>query len=228
MATRALIIGGDAAGMSAASKIKRELQDAEVIVFEKTQTISYSACGMPYWIGGSRSGRGSARRDAGSRAHETRHRRALQHEAIAIDPENRRVTVVDQATGKTLEEPYDVLVIATGARAILPPIPGMDLPGVFTLRAFADSQSIYRYLAEFDPEDAVVIGGGYIGVEMAEALCDRELDVHIVEMLPQLMPNFDADMVEEMTRHVTEQGVTLHMGAQSRASSVGATASSSS
>ncbi len=216
MTTTAVIIGGDAAGMSAASKIKRELQDAEVIVFEKTQTISYSACGMPYWIGGTIQEEDDLLVMTPETAREKRGIDVrLGHEAIAIDPAAKRVTVTDLTGGVTLEQTYDVLVIATGARAVLPPIPGMNLPGVFTLRAFGDSQSIYRYLAEFDPGHAVVIGGGYIGVEMAEALCDRELDVHIVEMLPQLMPNFDADMVEEATRHVTEQGVTLHMETRS-------------
>ncbi len=108
------------------------------------------------------------------------------------------------------------MVIATGASAVRPPIPGMDLPGVFTLRALADSQRIHAYMAETDPKTAVVIGGGYIGVEMAEALIDRGLETHMVEMLPQIMPNFDADMVGEVTDHLGEKGVQLHLGVASK------------
>jgi NADPH-dependent 2,4-dienoyl-CoA reductase/sulfur reductase-like enzyme len=216
MATTAVIIGGDAAGMSAASKIKRELKEAKVIVFEKTQTISYSACGMPYWIAGVIEEEDDLLVMTPETAREKRGIDVrLGHEVIAIDPATKHVTVTDLADGTSLDQPYDVLVIATGARAVVPPISGMELPGVFTLRAFSDSQDIYRYMAEFEPEHAVVIGGGYIGVEMAEALCERELDVHLVEMLPQLMPNFDADMVDEATHHVQEQGVTLHLETRS-------------
>ncbi|MCB9137879.1 MAG: FAD-dependent oxidoreductase [Caldilineaceae bacterium] len=213
MTLTAIIIGGDAAGMSAASKIKREVEDADVIVFEKTQTISYSACGMPYWIAGiideeedllivtpekARSKRGLDVR--------------LGHVVTAVDPDAKTVSVTNLEQDAAFTQPYDVLVIATGARPMLPPIPGMDLPGVFVLRAFADSQRIHRYLAEYDPESAVIIGGGYIGVEMAEALRERDMDVHIVEMLPQIMPNFDEEMVQDASKHLQEQGVELHLG----------------
>lgn len=117
MTTTAVIIGGDAAGMSAASKIKRELQDAEVIVFEKTQTISYSACGMPYWIGGTIQEEDDLLVMTPETAREKRGIDVrLGHEAIAIDPSAKRVTVTDLADGATLEQPYDLLVIATGAR----------------------------------------------------------------------------------------------------------------
>jgi NADPH-dependent 2,4-dienoyl-CoA reductase/sulfur reductase-like enzyme len=214
--TTIVVVGGDAAGMSAASKVKRELEDADVIVFEKSETISYSACGMPYWIAGVVD---SEERLLVMSPEKARAKRGLDvrihHEVTHIDRAAKTIEGINHATGATFSQPYDKLMIATGARAVIPPIPGMDLPGVFTLRAFADSQRIQRYLAEYEPTHAVVIGGGYIGIEMAEALRDRELDVHIVEMLPQLMPNFDADMVSEITEHVQEQGVTLHLNTRS-------------
>ena len=210
--TTVVVIGGDAAGMSAASKVKREVKDADVIVYEKTETISYSACGMPYWIAGVVESEDQllvmspekAKAKRGLDVH-------IHHEVTAIDPAAKTIEGINHATGASFTQAYDTLMIATGARAVLPPIPGMDLPGVFTLRAFDDSRRIQRYLAEYDPAHAVIIGGGYIGIEMAEALRERELDVHLVEMLPQLMPNFDDDMVGDITQHVQEQGVTLHL-----------------
>ena len=211
-----VIIGGDAAGMSAASKIKRELKEAEVIVYERGEHISFSACGMPYWIGGTIESDDdllvltpeAARTKRGIDVR-------IHHEVTAIDRIEKTVAVLNLDSGDSTNQHYDKLVIATGASAVRPPIPGMDLPGVFTLRALADSQRIYAYMAENRPERAVVIGAGYIGVEMAEALIDRSLEVHMVEMLPQIMPNFDMDMVGEVTEHLAEKGVLLHLGVAS-------------
>ncbi|MEZ4731195.1 MAG: FAD-dependent oxidoreductase [Caldilineaceae bacterium] len=208
-----VIIGGDAAGMSAASKIKRELTDAEVIVFERSQYISYSACGMPYWIAGVIE---SDRRLIVLTPERARERRGIDvrigHEVVAIDPAAKTVTVQRRDRGETFVQPYETLVIATGASALKPPIPGLELPGVFTLRAIPDAQRIFHYLEQHQPQRAVIIGGGYIGVEMAEALQARGLAVALVEMLPQLMPNFDADMVEEVTTHLAENGVQIYTG----------------
>ena len=212
-----VIIGGDAAGMSAASKIKRELKDAEVIVYERGEHISFSACGMPYWIGGTIE---SDDELLVLTPEVARNKRGIDvrmhHEVTAINRAKKTVDVTDLDSGESAAQHYDKLVIATGARAVSPPIPGMDLPGVFTLRALADSQRIYAYMAETEPKTAVVIGGGYIGVEMAEALIDRGLETHMVEMLPQVMPNFDADMVGEVTDHLGEKGVQLHLGVASK------------
>lgn len=207
-----VIIGGDAAGMSAASKIKRTLPDAEVIVFEKSEHISYSACGMPYWIAGAVASdeellaltpAKAARRGLDVRMH---------HEAIAIDPAAQTVTVRRTDSGELLTQPYHKLIYATGASAVRPPLPGMELPGVFTLRALSDSQRIHAFLAAAERRRAVVVGAGYIGIEIAEALRDRGLAVDVVELMPQLLPNFDADMVEEVAAHVRDKGVTLHLG----------------
>jgi len=203
-----VIIGGDAAGMSAASKLKRELPDAEVIVFERSHHISFSACGIPYWIAGTVE---SDRRLMILTPERARERRGIDvrtgHEVVAIDPEAKTVIVKRLANGERLIQPYETLVIATGASAVRPPIPGLDLPGVFTLRSLEDGQQIFAYMASHTPKQAVIIGGGYIGVEMAEALHDRQVAVTIVEMLPQLLPNFDSDMVEPVAEHIREKGV---------------------
>ena len=208
-----VIIGGDAAGMSAASKVKREQPDVEVIVFERGPYISYSACGMPYWLAGVIE---SDRKLIILTPDRARERRGIDvrigHDVTAIDPAAKTVTVKRQETGETLTQPYTKLLIATGASAQHPPIPGLDLPGVFTLRTIPDAQHIYRHIEQTQPQQAVIIGGGYIGLEMAEALHERGLQITVVEMLPQLMPNFDADMVEEVTAHLAEHGVQVHTG----------------
>lgn len=210
-----VIIGGDAAGMSAASKIKREQPDAQVIVFERSETISYSACGMPYWIGGIVP---SDRQLIVLTPDIARKRRGIDvrihHNVTAIDPAAREVVGVHTQSGEPFRQPYGKLLIATGARPARPPIPGLDLPGVFTLRALADAQRIYAYMAEHPMHTAVVIGGGYIGVEMVEALHMRGLQVHLVEMLPTIMPNFDPDIATPIAAHLTEQNVQLHTATQ--------------
>ncbi len=209
-----VIIGGDAAGMSAAAKIKRERPESHVIVYERSPHISYSACGMPYWIAGIVD---SDRKLIVMTPEIARKRRGIDvrihHEVTAIDPAAKTVHGTDLATGATFTQEYAKLLIATGARAVRPPIPGLDLPGVFTLRSLTDAQAIHAYMATHPVRQAVVIGGGYVGVEMVEALHDRGAAVHLVELQPQIMPNFDPEMVEPIVEHLLEKGVTLHTGA---------------
>ena len=206
-----VIIGGDAAGMSAASKIKRAHPSAEVIVFERGPHISYSACGMPYWIGGVIE---SDQHLMVLTPENARTRRGIdvriEHTVTGIDPTAKTVTVQRLATGESFIQTYAKLVIATGASAVRPPIPGINLPGVFTLRSLTDGGRIFNYMAEHNPQRAVVIGGGYIGMEMVEALRERAVDVTAVEMLPQIMPNFDTDMVEEISAHLAEHAVNVY------------------
>jgi NADPH-dependent 2,4-dienoyl-CoA reductase/sulfur reductase-like enzyme len=141
MAHPYVMIGGDAASMSAASKIKREQPDAETLVFERGDYISYSACGMPYWIAGVIE---SDRKLIVLTPERARERRGIDvrtaHEVTAIDPAAKTVTVERLATGESFVQPYEKLLIGTGASAIKPPIPGLDLPGVFTMRAIPDAQ----------------------------------------------------------------------------------------
>jgi NADPH-dependent 2,4-dienoyl-CoA reductase/sulfur reductase-like enzyme len=210
-----VIIGGDAAGMSAASKIKREQPDANVIVFERSQYISYSACGMPYWIGGIVD---SDRQLIVLTPEVARKKRGIDvrihHEVTRIDPAQHQVHVTNRQTGESTIQPYAKLCIATGARAISPPIPGIDLPNVFILRALTDAQDIHTYMQEHPITSVVIIGGGYIGLEMVEAMRERNLETHLVEMQPQIMPNYDTDMVASITAHLEGKGVHLHLGTQ--------------
>ena len=207
-----VIIGGDAAGMSAASKIVREQPGANVIVFERFQHISYSACGMPYWIGGVID---SDRKLIVLTPEIARKKRGIDvrihHEVTAIDPANRLVHVTNHATGEQFTQPYAKLCIATGASALLPSLPGIELSGVFTLRSLTDAQRIHAYMAENPVRAAVVIGGGYIGVEMVEAMANRNVETHLIEAQPQIMPTFDADIVQPIASHIAEKGVNMYV-----------------
>ena len=229
MADPFVIVGGDAAGMSAASKAKRDDPDLEVIVFEKGAWVSYAACGMPYFVKGSV----DELEDLVAVTPETfREERGVDvrtgHEVVAIDREAKTVTVEadggggaghrhegagdrDGGAGVRFEQPYGRLLIATGARAIEPPFSGLDRDGVFTLRRMDEADAIDRFVAERDPERAAIVGGGYVGVEMAEALVERGVDVTIFEMLPQILQPFGEETARVVEDHLREQGVDLYL-----------------
>ncbi|HXF61462.1 MAG TPA: FAD-dependent oxidoreductase [Caldilineaceae bacterium] len=213
-----VIVGGDAAGMSAASKIKRLQPDAQVIVFEQNRHISYSACGIPYWLGGVVP---SDRQLIVLTPEVARQRRGidvrLHHRVASIDLARQTVSGIQTDTGTAFEQPYAALLIATGARPVRPPIAGVDLPGVFTLRSLSDGQRIHAFLEQHAPQRAAIIGGGYIGMEMVEAFRARGMEVHVLELLPQLMPNFDPEMVEPVAAHLIEKSVAVRTGVQVRA-----------
>ena len=207
-----VIIGGDAAGMSAASKIMREQKDAKLIVFERSEHISFSACGMPYYIGGVID---SDRKLIVLTPEIARKKRGIDvrthHEVIRIDPSAHVIQVKNLQTAETFNQPYSKLCIATGARPVYPPISGIDLPGIFALRALSDSQRIHAYMQAHPMQSAVVIGAGYIGIEMVEAMVDRGLEVHLIEKEPQVMPIYDANMVAPITAHLQAKGVKIYV-----------------
>ncbi|MEF8778332.1 MAG: FAD-dependent oxidoreductase [Natronomonas sp.] len=210
MADTFVVIGGDAAGMSAASKARRENPDLDIIVFEKGDWVSYAACGMPYYIKGDIDSLDDlvqvtpeafrTERDIDLRTN---------HEVVGIDPEARTVTV--STDGDQFEQPYDHLLVATGARAIEPPFDGIDLDGVFTIHDMDAAGAIHDYVTETDPETAAIVGGGYVGIEMAEALDERGLDVDMFEMLPHVLQPFGESVASVVEDHLREQGVGLHL-----------------
>jgi NADPH-dependent 2,4-dienoyl-CoA reductase/sulfur reductase-like enzyme len=185
---RFVVIGGDAAGMSAASKAKRNKPDLEVIVLEQSDDVSYSACGMPYNIADpDREMNDLVVRTAavfrGKQGIDLR----TGHKVDRIDRPNKTVCGID-ADGNRFEIAYDKLLIATGSRPRMIPIPGIDLPGVKVLRSLEDGRRIKSYIASHDVRSAVIIGGGYIGLEMVEALCERGLHVQLVEIRDSFLP----------------------------------------
>ncbi|MFT4885251.1 MAG: NADPH-dependent 2,4-dienoyl-CoA reductase/sulfur reductase-like enzyme [Natronomonas sp.] len=205
-----VVIGGDAAGMSAASKAKRENPELDIIVFEKGEWVSYAACGMPYYVKGEIE-------DIDELVTVTpeafREKRDIDlrtgHEVVDIDPEGETVTVDDGT--ETFEQPYDHLLVATGASAIEPPFDGMGLDGVFTIHDMDEADAIETFVSERSPETAAIVGGGYVGIEMAEALAEHGIDVRIYEMLPHVLQPFGETVAETVEEHLREQGIGLHL-----------------
>jgi NADPH-dependent 2,4-dienoyl-CoA reductase/sulfur reductase-like enzyme len=181
MEERLIVIGGVAAGMSAAAKAKRTRRDLEVLVCEKGSFISYAACGMPYFLAGDI----TDHRELIVRTPEQMIKQGidvrLRHEVMGIDAEARTVTVRDKDRGRDLSVDYDNLVIATGARPAWPEMEGTGLDGVFGLRSLESGLTLHRFLAEHRPKRAVVVGGGYVGIEMAETF--RRLGLHVTMII---------------------------------------------
>lgn len=211
MSDQFVIVGGDAAGMSAASKAKRDDPDRDVIVFEKGQWVSYAACGMPYYVKGEVETIDDLVQVTPEQFVEERdvdlH---LGHEVVAVDADAQTVTV--EAEGETFEQSYDDLLLSTGARAVMPPFDGIDLDGVFSLHNLDEADAIESAVDDVGEDGtAAVVGGGYVGIEMAEAFAGRGLDVHLFEMLPHVLQPFGETVAESVEDHLREQGVSLHL-----------------
>jgi NADPH-dependent 2,4-dienoyl-CoA reductase/sulfur reductase-like enzyme len=211
MARRLAIVGGDAAGMSAASTAKRRDSDLEVVAFERGPYTSYSACGIPYYVGGlfDDSDRLISRSPDEHRANGIEvHART---EVVGMDLAARTLAVVDHQTGKERTEGFDELVLATGAEAVPPPIPGADATEpVRTVDAAERFRAALRRGG--DHHHVVVIGGGYIGIEMAEALVQRDIPSTLVEAMPQLMSTLDADMAAHVQDAAEGIGIRVLVG----------------
>lgn len=209
---RILIVGGVAGGASAAARARRVDETAEILVFERGPHISFASCGLPYFLSGEVLDRDAliARTpdDFWNRARVRVHTRT---EAVAID-RARRVLRVQGPDGTEREERYDKLILSQGARPIVPPLPGADLPHVFTLRDIPDAECIAAFLEARKPARAVVIGAGFIGLEMAETFLHRGLAVTVVERLPQVLPVLDPDMAALLAERIGDR-LVLRTGA---------------
>jgi NADPH-dependent 2,4-dienoyl-CoA reductase/sulfur reductase-like enzyme len=212
---RLVVIGGDAAGMSAASQARRLRgpDDLEILAFEKGRFTSYAACGIPYWIAGMIEDRDRliARSPEVFRSKQDIDVRT-RHEVVAIDTEARTVTVRDLEAGEEADHGYDELLVATGATPLRPPVAGIDAPGVFGVQTLDHGQAVLDALADREPEQAVVIGAGYIGLEMAEAMKLRGLRVHVVEMAEQPMATMDPELGERIADAMRGMGIELRLG----------------
>lgn len=209
---RLVVVGGVAAGLSAASRARRLRPDIEVIVLEQGHDVSYGACSLPYYIAGVVSSRNDLFvYGADFFRNERRMDLRLGAEATAISPSARTVTCrYEDGASESIK--YDALVLATGARPIVPPLPGSSIPGVFKLRSLSDGDSIKAFVEEEGPRSAVVLGAGYIGLEMAEALLVRGLDVTVIEKLPGVLSTYDPDMSEIVERELHSKGVRVLTG----------------
>ena len=210
--SKTLIVGGVAGGATAAARLRRMDEQAEIVIFEKDEHISFANCGLPYHIGG---------------VIEDRENLLLQTPAsfnrrfnvdvrvfskvMAINRSDKTVSVQNIATGESYKETYDTLILAPGGKPVVPPVPGIESEGVFTLRNMADTDKIVEYIQKRKPKNAVVIGGGYIGVEMVDNLMHRGLEVSLVQRPNQVISPLDFDMACDVHHYLRSKGVALYL-----------------
>lgn len=209
---RILIVGGVAGGASCAARARRLSEDAEIIMFERGPYVSFANCGLPYHVGDVITDEKRllvATPELFKKRFNIEVR--VQTEALTIDRERHTVELRRGETGELYRQEYDALVLATGSMPIRPPIPGIDLPGVFSLRTIPDSRQMREWIVERKAERAVVVGGGFIGLETAENLAKRGISVTIMDMLPQVMPPIDPEMAVPIHEHLRAKGVRLHL-----------------
>jgi len=227
---KVIIVGGVAGGASCAARLRRVDEKAEIVLVERGPYVSYANCGLPYHIGG------VIEQESSLLVATEQLFRAVfavdcrtRCEVTGISPKTKTVEIKNHATGEVTTEKYDKLVLSPGAAPIRPPLPGIDLPGIFSVRTVPDAKAIREWLdrgaselaeeqassgfqALDKPKRAVVVGGGYIGLEMAENLAHRGLEVTIVEMLDQVMAPLDPECARLVARHLEQNGVRLALG----------------
>jgi len=210
---RIVIIGGVAAGASAAGKSARTNSDAHIIIFEKGPYISYANCGLPYYISGEVPDRGKL---LVRRPEDLRKKYGIETyvntQVMKIERPAKRIIVKDLKNNSEREVEYDKLIIATGAETFMPPIPGLDAKNVFTLRTIPDIDAIEKYIRDAYPRKAAVLGAGYIGVEAADVLRKRGLETGLFEMMKHILPHMDSDMTGYVENKMEKDGIKLFLG----------------
>ena len=210
--SKVLIVGGVAGGATAAARLRRLNEHAEIVMFERGEHISFANCGLPYHIGGII----ADREDLLLQTPGSFHSRfnvdvRVNSEVMSIDRKAKTITVKNSLSGETYDESYDKLILAPGGAPIKPPVEGIGLDNVFTLRNVADTDRIKEYMVKNQPKSAAVIGGGFIGVEMAENLKEAGLEVSIIELSDQVIAPLDMDMACEVHCHLQQHGVSLYL-----------------
>ena len=212
MSRKVIVVGGVAGGASAATRLRRLDEHAEILLIEKGSYISYANCGLPYYVGGVIENRG----DLMVMTPELMEYRfnidvRTNEEVLSIDPEAKTVQIKKHHSGEVYTESFTELILSPGSEPLKPPIPGINEEGIFTLWTVPDTDRIYNYIEEKKPKRAIVVGGGFIGLEMAENLHLRGIDVALVEMLDQVMAPVDFDMAQILHEHMRELGIDLHL-----------------
>lgn len=207
---KTLIIGGVAGGASAAARLRRLREKDEIVMLERGEYVSFANCGLPYFIGGVITDKSklTLQTPESFKARFNIDVR-VQSEAVKIDPAQKTVAVKDLKTGEIYNESYDNLILSPGAEPVKPNIEGADASFVFTLRNIPDTMKIKAFLNEKQPRDAVVVGGGYIGLEMAENLKEAGLNVTVAELSEHLIPSLDFDMAADVHRYLKSKGINL-------------------
>lgn len=207
-----IVIGAVAGGASTAARLRRLDEQAEILIFEKGEYISYANCGLPYYIGDVITDRNKLFVQTATSFNKRFNIDVrISTEVIAIDPENKTIRARNLLNGEAYEESYDKLVLSPGAEPVRPPLPGIGLPGIFTLRNVSDTDRIKSYVQQFPDGKAVVIGAGFIGLEMAENLHDIGMQVSIIEMGEQILAPVDYPVAATVQQHIRSKGVDLRL-----------------
>ena len=186
----------------------------EITIYQEEPEISISECGLPYLISGAVEGRDALVARTPEQFAEKDVEVLTRHRVTELDPENKRLLVENLKTGEKFEDSYDRIVIATGAKAVLPPIDGADLDGVFTLRFLTDTDAITRYVQEHSPKKATVVGGGYIGLEVAENLKELGIEVSLVEAEGKVALDYRPEVTQKIEERLKETDVGLYTGSK--------------
>jgi len=207
-----VIIGAVAAGTSAAAKARRNNEEAEIRIYEMDSDISYAGCGLPYYIGTEVEHRTElVPRDASFFKKKYNVDIYVRHKVLEIDPAAKLLTVENMSTGQVFRDSYDRLVISTGAIPVVPPIEGVDRDNVFTLRNVASADKIRNFIINHSPATALIVGSGFVGIELAENLSARGIRVTMVEMADHVMASLDRDIAIYLEKHLREKGVSLFL-----------------
>ena len=205
-----VIVGGVAGGASAAAKARRTNEGAEIIIFEKGPFVSFANCGLPYYVGDTITDREELLLQTPEKFWQRfRVIVKIRHEVLQIRRQEKCVEIKNLISGETFSESYDTLILAPGAGAIIPDLPGINARNIFTVKTVPDSDAIKLFLSEHAPRKAIVIGGAFIGLETAEALVNKGLEVTVVDIAPHILPSFDRDMATFVEEHLKHKGVRI-------------------
>jgi NADPH-dependent 2,4-dienoyl-CoA reductase/sulfur reductase-like enzyme/rhodanese-related sulfurtransferase len=208
-----LIVGGVAGGASCAARARRLSEKAKIILFERGNYVSFANCGLPYYVGDIIT---SEENLIVATPELFRDRFNIEvrprNNVLSIDRTNQEIEVEDLRTSYRYREKYDALVLAPGAEPVRPPLPGIDLPGIYSLRTIPDSRDIKNWIVKRNAQKAVIVGGGFIGLEMVENLVKRGISVTIIEMQNHVMPVLDYEMATPIHKHLAANGVSIHLG----------------
>ncbi len=209
---RILIIGGVAGGATAAAHARRLSEESEIIIFERGRYVSFANCGLPYYIGGEIVEKNDllVQTPEGLRSRFNLDVRVMS-EVLEIDSTGKRILVLDRVSENKYWESYDDLILSTGSKPLMPPVPGIDLPGHFTVRGIPDVEAVNEWISKNNVRNAVVVGGGFIGLEMVEQLCNRNFNVVLLEALNQVMAPFDPEMSAWLHQELKSQGVDIFL-----------------
>jgi len=212
-AKKIVIVGGVAGGMSAAARARRISEESQIIIFERSGYVSYANCGLPYYLGGEI----ESQDDLIVVTPEALKNKLnldirTSSEVVSIDPQSKVVSVKELNTNKIYDESYDELILSVGAAAIRPKVPGIELPGLFSLRSIEDVETIHSWVENQNPRTVVIAGGGFIGLEMAEQFVRRGLDVTLIDGKEQVLAPIDPEMAQLVHKELREHGVKLVLG----------------